>query len=528
MLRSAGVLLSGLVFLLAAINSRSQAQETLRTTTQLVEIDTIATDSHGKPVTDLKAEDFKLFEDGKERPLSHFSFEKIQPVDPAATQRMHELAQKQKPGVFANFNTETAVVPPNGCTVLLIDWLNTPIELQGQAFQEMKKFIETVDLSKPLAIYALDRTFRQVQSFTTDRQALKNSVEKNGAHNANLQPEKRATHQLDSEINDFRVNKTVAALLEVGKAVQGLQGHKSLLWLSGSFPAALIPTNLTGLSSDMEGAYGGYIYGDPRHYSDVIAKATQVLSAENIAVYPVDAQGLQGSMTDASQQSFRYYVNPIYQANYERQEAMRGVADLTGGRVFYNHNDIGGELNEAYNDANNFYALAFTPARNKPDGKMHRVRVECRRAGVHIRYRPNYFAEIKQDFAKQRRSELESLVSTLGQPADGVPAMAQVDKKENDHLNLWLDGNALSLPSAQAPVLLVDVAIATFDVQGNLQQHNYANLRIKIAPDQLQQIQSNGISQALQFARTKESARVRVAVRDLASGRVGIVELPLQ
>lgn len=528
MLRSAGVLYSGFILFLVSINFALQAQETLRTTTQLVEIDTIATDSHGKPVTDLKVEDFKLLEDGKERPLSHFSFETIQRVDPAAAQRMHDLAQKQKPGVYANFTAETAVVPPNGCTVLLIDWLNTPIELQGQAFQELKKFIETADLSKPLAIYALDRTLRQVQGFTTDRQALKNSVERNGAHNANLQPEKRATRQLDSERNDFRVNKTVAALLEIGKDVQGLQGHKSLLWLSGSFPAALIPTNLTGLNPDMEGTYGGYLYGDPRRYSDAIAKATEVLSAQNVAVYPVDAQGLQGSMTDASQQSFRYYVNPIYQTNFERQEAMRGVAYLTGGRVFYNRNDIGGELNEAYNDANNFYALAFKPAKNNPDGKMHRVRVECRRSGVHIRYRPNYFAAIKQDSAKIRRTELESLVGTLDRPAVGMPVMAEIDKKENDHLNLWLSGDGLSRPSPQEPILLVDVAIATFDTQGNLLQHNYANLRIKMSPDQLQQVQTGGLSQTLQFARTKESVRLRIAVRDLASGRVGTLELPLQ
>ena len=204
-------------------------------------------------------------------------------------------------------------------------------------------------------------------------------MERNGTHSANLQPEKRATRQLDSELTDFRVNKSVAALLEVGKAVQGLQGHKSLLWLSGSFPAALIPTNLTGLNPDMEGTYGGYLYGNPRQYSGVIAKATQVLSAENIAVYPVDAQGLQGSMTDASQQSFRYYVNPIYQANYERQEAMRDVADLTGGRPFYNHNDIGHELSRLIT-----MQTVFTPwlsLRPKPS-RMERCTLSGLNAGA--------------------------------------------------------------------------------------------------------------------------------------------------
>ncbi len=520
-----------LFLIAAAIISAGQTSgqtPSLRSNTQLVEIDTIATDSHGEPVMDLKAEDFKLFEDGKERPLAHFSFEKVAPSDPKAAEHFRELAQKQKPGVFANFSAETAIVPPNGCTVLLIDWLNTPLELQPEAFKELKNFIETVDLSKPLEIFSLDSSLRLVQSFTADRQVLRSSIEKYGLHTANLQPEKRATHNLDSELTDFRVAKTAAAFLGIGGAVQGMQGHKSLLWLSGSFPSALIPTDMTGLNADMERYYGGYIYGDRRNYSGMMTQVFQVLSAENIAVYPVDTHGLQGSMTDASQYSFQLYTNPVYQASYERQESMRGVADQTGGRAFYNHNDIGSELASAYNDANNFYALAFTPAKNKPDGKMHSVRVECRRSGVHLRYRLSYYAEIKQDSVKAKRAELESLVSTLGRSADGLPFMAQIDKQENDRLKLWLDGNALSLIGGQQPFLNVDIGIATFDDHGNLLQQNYAPLKIKMSLGQFQEVQASGLSQTLQFARSRESARVRIAVRDLTSGRVGTLEVPLQ
>jgi VWFA-related protein len=521
------------LFLLATaltLSAQTPSAQTpsLRSTTQLVEIDTVVADAHGKPVMDLKAEDFKLFEDGKERPLAHFSFEKVEPSDPRAAQHLRELAQKQKPGVYANFTAETAVVPPNGCTVLLIDWLNTPLELQPEAFQEIRNFIATVDLSKPLEIFSLDSSLHLVQSFTTDRQALRSSIEKYGPRNANLQPEKRATHTLDSELNDFRVAKTVAAFQAIGGSVRGMQGHKSLLWLSGSFPAALIPTDLTGLNPDMEGNYGGYIYGDRRNYSGLMTQVFQILSAENIAVYPVDAQGLQGSMTDSSQFSFRFYTNPIYQANYERQESMRGIADQTDGRAFYNHNDIGSELASAYNDANTFYALAFTPAKNKPDGKMHSVRVQCRRSGVHLRYRLSYFAEIKQDSAKAKRTELESLASTLGRTADGLPFMAQIDKQQNDRLKLWLDGNALSIIGGQQPFLNVDIGVATFDDHGNLLQQNYSPVKIKMSLNQFQEVQTSGLSQTLQFARSKESARVRIAVRDLTSGRVGTLEVPLQ
>jgi VWFA-related protein len=500
---------------------------TLRSTTQLVEIDTVAVDSHGKPVTDLKAEEIRLFEDGRERPLSHFSFERVAPIDAKAVERIHKLAQVQRPGVYANFTPATAIVPPNGCTVLLLDWMNTPAELQPSAEQELKSFIENVDLSKPLAIYSLDSSLHQLQSFTSDRHALLANVQKYGLHSTNLQPEKRATHNLDSERTDFLVMNSVSALLNIAGSLEWIQGHKSLIWLSGSFPAGLTPSNR--LLPPREAGASGWSFGERRDYSDVITELSHVLSANNIAVYPVDAQGLQGNITDASQYSIRFYISPIMESITQRQEAMRDVADLTGGRPFYNHNDIGHELSEAYHDANTFYALAFTPAKTKPDGKMHSVRVECRRAGIQLRYRRSYFADDRQAPIRKRRAELEALVRTPGRSIDGLPLMAELNKVENDRLNLWLDGNSLSLPAAEeAPLLLVDIGIATFDDHGILLQQNYAEMKIKIGPEQFHQVQMSGLSQTLQFARSREAALVRVAVRDLGSGKVGTLELPLK
>lgn len=45
----------------------------LRIDTELVQIDLVVTDQHGKPVPDLRREDFELFEDGKKQTLTHFA-----------------------------------------------------------------------------------------------------------------------------------------------------------------------------------------------------------------------------------------------------------------------------------------------------------------------------------------------------------------------------------------------------------------------------------------------------------------------
>lgn len=53
-----------------------QAEEVLRIDTDLVTVDVTVTDAAGQPVRNLRAEDFKLYEDGLERPIAFYNIEK--------------------------------------------------------------------------------------------------------------------------------------------------------------------------------------------------------------------------------------------------------------------------------------------------------------------------------------------------------------------------------------------------------------------------------------------------------------------
>src|SRR5687768_14596000 len=63
----------------AGVGGRAEAsgeggQPTFRSGVELVTIDVVATDRSGRPVHDLKAADFELFEDGKSQPIKTFEF----------------------------------------------------------------------------------------------------------------------------------------------------------------------------------------------------------------------------------------------------------------------------------------------------------------------------------------------------------------------------------------------------------------------------------------------------------------------
>lgn len=53
-----------------------ESDEVLRIDTDLVHVDVTVTDAQGNPVRNLRAEDFKLYEDGVERPLAFFNVER--------------------------------------------------------------------------------------------------------------------------------------------------------------------------------------------------------------------------------------------------------------------------------------------------------------------------------------------------------------------------------------------------------------------------------------------------------------------
>src|SRR5689334_10530393 len=71
-----------------------QSQTVLRSNTRLVVVDVIATDDKGSPITDLKADDFIIIEDGVPQKLSGFSFQR-----PTMTKN---VPQQLPPGVVTN------------------------------------------------------------------------------------------------------------------------------------------------------------------------------------------------------------------------------------------------------------------------------------------------------------------------------------------------------------------------------------------------------------------------------------------
>ncbi len=179
-----------------------------------------------------------------------------------------------------------------------------------------------------------------------------------------------------------RIRYTLDAMNELARYLAGIPGRKNLIWFSGSFPLNILPT-----SDGSADAFAAVVdAGD--EYRDTI----HLLTRAQVAVYPVDARGLQTApMFSATQKGSRYSANPsnfnkdqqsFSTANAAEHETMNAMAEDTGGQAFYNTNGLSSAVSEAIDNGSHYYTLAYTPSDLKREGDFRKIEVTLFDAGI--------------------------------------------------------------------------------------------------------------------------------------------------
>src|SRR6266705_1491359 len=150
-------------------------QDIVRITTNLVQVDAVVT-KDGRPVTDLKPEDFEIAEDGRPQTITNFSY-----VSNSSTKSMTKAPAKA-PGPD---NIPVPIIPPalhpddvRRTIALLVDDLGMSQESIIDARQRLRKFVN--EELQPNDLVAIIRTGGEVgalQQFTTDRRMLYSAIE---------------------------------------------------------------------------------------------------------------------------------------------------------------------------------------------------------------------------------------------------------------------------------------------------------------------------------------------------------------
>lgn len=503
-------------------------QPILRVTTRLIQLNVVAQDRHGNPVTDLTKDDFVLKDAGKEQKILVFALERSDVAAPVIGG--HVVAgQTLPPNTFTNKVEQKF----GAVTVILFDRLNTKLADSVQAKAHLVKYIKQMQPTDQVAIYVLGRDLKLVHDFSRSPETLIKAVngDKLNAINsvaADADPEDsdtgnddldaaidRANQMLADYLNVQRAQQTLESLQVIAQHVSHIPGRKNLVWISGGFPFSM---NQDTMNIDNP--------RDSRDFNEETQKMARFLNDANMAIYAIDARGLfQNAIPDASSRGNTKANRPPPQPKVDHQyETFDIVAERTGGKAFHNTNDFSGAIKKAVEDGKVTYTIGFYPDDAKWDGQFHKLTLHCNRSGVNIRYRPGYFATSAPPQQTTRRYTTVQQVIRAGVNTSELGFTVNLQPKESAvTAQVVIDPANITLTEQEGKWVgsMQFVAIGGNWEKGTFDEPKTMIVNMKFPPEAHELILKKGFTINHTFNLRPDTDQFRIAVMDVPSGALG-------
>ncbi len=556
----------------------------IRTTTRLVQVDVVITDSKGQPVTGLKAGDFTVLQDGKPQQLKVFEAHVPRAPEPKVT----KSAPLLPPNTYTNLPRDAS---DSSWNIIMVDLLNTETKDQQIVRDQLMKLLNSLPRGRPVALFELtSRHLEMLEGFTDEpadlvkaakgirpeqsplvtseaqRQqdvgaveaAARTTLEGHSGGPGGVSGETIGIAAQDQmrnreqglrnteafQVNE-RVNYTLDAFQTLTRTVSGYPGRKNLIWLSSGFPIRLEPdSNFTEREWQTASDYT----------KSVVNVSTQVAAAR-IAVYPVDVRGMTTrgmdiSTGNAEGASFSQpgamalnnpsstdpmggLLNTQSQQNSNEFDAMRDIADQTGGHAFVNGNDLNAAIARSLDNGSTYYTVAYTPEK---DERMtyHRIEVKLGEPNVRLAYRKGYYTE-----PPAKTEQAAGLAALQGAMNPGTPqstalyVTAAVLPPDATHkmvrvlYNINPNGVTFTDMQNKGKHALVDCMVVAYNAKGIVAAHASDTLDATIGPAQYEQVMSRGLPAQQELDLPPGNYNLRFGVMDRTSQRIGTLNAPL-
>lgn len=551
-----------------------------RASARAVVVDVVVTRSNDEPVPALTRQDFKVMEDGKPQTIDFFE------EHAARTQSLDApLLARMPPNVYTN-------IPPtpqsDAVNVLLIDTLNTERRDQMYVHNQILQFLNSMQPGTRAAIFILGSKLRFVQGFTTDTAVLRAALEdkKNGLM-AEKDPSSRsrqddaddrqvvdtlakmqtaaagldAIRESQADFADYqfgdRISITLGALNYLSRYLAGVPGRKNLIWFASSFPVTIFPSSTQSPARSSE-----------HSYTSAVRQTADLLTNSDVAVYPVSAEGIMsghGMEENSADPGTWATPNPGWGDANERANtifAMEKLASDTGGKAFYNTNNLSAAISSAINDGSHYYTLVYTPANKKMDGKYRRIEVALAEGKFKLAYRRGYNADDSPAIdAKTDHDPLQALLThglpgatqlmyrVKVVPADPQPAPNAARAGKNSHLAGPVTRYKLDFAIRWSDVRLENViraidlkadpnskgvwhskisfGVMAYDRDGNAVNWFSATPEAYLEPDMYAAVQKASLVANGEIDLPSGDLELETAIYDWGSGKAGTLEIPL-
>jgi VWFA-related protein len=567
------VLICSQLFTTLAQQQRTEPQESdddvVRITTNLVQIDAVVTDKEGRQVTDLRPEEFEIYESGRRQQITNFSYISVGSSAPAqaVTAATSSSPSKKSSGVEVSTPVLPARLRPEQArrtVVLVVDDLSLSFESTKFVQRALKKYVD--EQMQPNDLVAIVRTSSGVgtlQQLTADRRQLGAAIERvrwsprgrtsaraveprsdmnetAGSTATGVDAAKGGTS--DDTLKENAALDTIAALNLVVRGLREIPGRKAVMLFTDSLQMASF--GIQGLGS-------------------VVVRMRELVERANrasVVFYTMDSRGLQTLNFDASEGSF----NPISRTSrmphqtatiirdrrqtfFEEQDGMNFLARETGGIFNKNSNDFNKGLQRMLDDQRGYYLVGYRPDESTFDKKtgqrrFHNLKINVKRGGVHVRSRNGFYgvADPEARPATERTAE-QRLAAALTSPF----AASEIDLRLTAVFNhtpsagsfmsslIYVDPRNLSFTEEADGwrKATLDIVAVIFDIDGRPVDQVNETREVRVSQDDYQRLIASGLTYMLNVPiRKAGSYQLRAAVRDASSERTGsatqYVEVP--
>ncbi|MGE5815600.1 MAG: VWA domain-containing protein, partial [Acidobacteriota bacterium] len=432
---------------------------TFKSEANYIRVDAFVT-KDGRPVQDLRVEDFEVLEDGKAQQIDAFEHVRIAPAGPQATriepnsqEAANQMATDPRARIFVVF-LDVDHVPVEGSFRLKTALATMLSQMLGQ--DDLVGIITSRNSPSEL-ILARKTSYVEEQLEKYWYWGRRDSIVLAPEEEAYLNCYSRYSggQQIAEEMIDRRREKlALDALSDLVIHLRGIrEERKAVLTISTGWPLfrpnrslerALVDpmTNQTYVPQPppiVIGPGGKIMSGDDPREPTMMSKCdrdrmelaniddwqafrnlTQDANRANVSFYPIDPRGLV---------AFDSPIGPReppppsvdWAILRERQNNLRTMADETDGLAVVNTSDLNAGLRRIADDLTSYYLLGYYTSNPALDGKYHRITVHVKRPGVEVRARKGYRAatpdEVARGAAASSAASATSNASTAAQNA---------------------------------------------------------------------------------------------------------------
>ncbi len=550
-----------LVFLFVVLPLAAQVRETVVVTA--IEVPVTVIDRSGRPMRDLKKENFELYVDGKKTPITGFETLDLSVIDAQQKQQPNAPAPPLPKAAYRNF-------------LLLFDLSGSAPGSIARAQKAASDFVANQMKRRDfcaVAIFDVEKGTQILTSFTGDRELLQHVITNvlkpeslqvadalrltvvqrggpipqagmNGndrqrelaeARNETEREQQMSFNQrAEAAHNQFLRHRIEAQFQDLGKLALMLDrtaGQKQIILLSEGFDDRLVQgknlsegsrtvsdRNADETQQNIDRGEIWKVTSEERFGSSQsafeIREMARLFKRSDVLLHAIDIRGLRGQV-DAADGALR-----------TSNESLFLITRPTGGNVFENATDLRKNFDEMLQQQDFIYMLVFESKRTFAPDAFHEISVKVPSArGGRVTHRAGFY-----EASPYPESQFEKTLSLAGMLTTGIDkaknlvpltiTAAPLASQAKVPVVIEIPGDALT-KDGDENVLTADLYVYAFDANNHVQDFLQQRLGVDLVRNG-EKLRSGGLRYVSTLELPPGKYMLKALVRVDESGRVGL------